>query len=329
MASNEIPRNTNALISLAATAAEGARSTGAAVRLAQNTHDKIKADLIAVIGEPVATPSADPAATPPAGPDADGPPVPGAQNTYNAAKAAKVDATAVSRTAENTGRAFCAKATGVLKNFLGTHWNPAWNAAGFTAGSLAMPDDCLSLLSEIGACLKSHPAYENAPLNVTRAEAQARMNELVAARSVSKSSVKILGQAKADLDTAILNLRHRLSGLRAELDQLLDEDDPRWYDFGFDRPADGWQPGPVEHLVLTHGAPGSLFADWDDTRRAERYRVTKQVGDASPETAHPGVLESEYTLLGLPSGATVTITITAVNAAGDSALPATGTAVVP
>lgn len=321
MASNEIPRNTNALISLAATAVEGARRTGAAVRLAQNTHDKISADLIAVIGEPEAGPPGDPAAEPPR--------VSGAQNTYNAAKAAKVAATAASRSAENTGRAFCAKATGVLKNFLGTHWNPAWNAAGFTAGSLAMPDDCLSLLSEIGACLKGNAAYENAPLKVTRAEAQARMDELIAARAASRDSVKTLGQAKADLDDAILALRHRLSGLRAELDQLLDEDDPHWYDFGFDRPADGWQPGPVEHLVLTPGGPGSIFADWDDTRRAERYRVTRRIGDNAPETAHPGVLESEYTLQGLPSGAVVTITITAVNAAGDSALPATATAVVP
>ncbi|MES2707542.1 MAG: fibronectin type III domain-containing protein [Verrucomicrobiota bacterium] len=317
MASNEIPRNTDALISLAATAAEGTRTAGAAVPLAQNTHDKISADLTALIGDRgIRAPDAEP-------------PVPGAQNTYNAAKAAKVAATAASRSAETTGLAFCAKATGVLKNFLGTQWNPAWNAAGFTAGSLAMPDDCLSLLSEIRACLKANPAYENAPLKVTAAESETRMDELIAARAASKASVQALGQARADLDAAVLVLRHRLSGLRAELDQLLEEDDPRWYAFGFDRPADGWQPGPVEHLILTPGAPGSIFADWDDTRRADRYRVTRQIGDASPETAHPGVLESEYTLQGLPSGAAVTITITALNAAGDSAHPATATLVVP
>lgn len=312
MASNEIPDNVDALVSLAAAAVEGARTTGAAVGLAQNTESKIRADLNAFVGDPSGIPA-----------------VEGARNWYNAAKAAKTAATALRQSVDNTARAYCARAVGVLKNHLGTQWNAAWNAAGFTAGSLAIPDDCFSLLSEIRACLLAHPEYENAPLNFTVGDTMARMDEITAARAASNASVQALGEAKAAAATARRTLHRRLTGLRAELAQLLGPDDARWYAFGFDRPADGWAPGPVEHLILTPGAPGSLFADWDDARRATRYRVTKKVGDAAPEAAHADVVESECTLQGLPSGALVTITITAVNDAGDGPLAATATLTVP
>lgn len=312
MASNEIPENVNDLISLAVNAAEGARKEGAAIQLAQNTEAKILADLEVFVGNPGAAP-----------------PVPGAQNLYNAAKSVKVAATASRRAAENTAKAFCTRSVGVLKNYLGQQWNAAWQAAGFTAGSLEIPDDPMSLVTEIRAYFLTHPAQENAPLTATAAEAQNQIAAVTVARAQSNDRVRALGEAKAASDAARRALSRRLSGLRTELMQLLESDDPRWYAFGFDRPADGWQPGPVEHLILTPGGSGSVFADWDDSRRAERYRVTRQAGSGPVEVAHPGVLESEYTLTGLTPGSTVVVTVTALNAAGEGAVSATGSVVVP
>lgn len=326
MASNRIPAHPDALISLAANALEGALSPWGSAHLAQNTADKINTDLTALIGEPeviLQDPGpkpADPAAKPR---------VPGAQNIYDAAKTAKVASTAARVKAESQGRAFAASAVGLLKNYLGTQWNSGWQEAGFTAGSLAIPDDPLSLLTEIGACLGSHADWANEKLRITAAAAAEAKASVVDARAAAKRGLKDLGNAKAAADTARRNLSKRLSGLRMELTQLLPADDPQWYEFGFDRPGDGWQPAAVDHLVLTPGTPGSLFADWDDTRRADRYKVTKQIPGGPVETVSTTIHDSECLLTGLVSGTDVTITVTAINDAGESPRPATATATVP
>lgn len=314
MASTQIPKSADALISLATDAADGANTQGPAIGLSQNTAAKILADLVSFRGEAASVP-----------------PTPGAQNLHNAAKAAKVAASALRRTGESNARAYCASAVGLLKNYLGSQWNSSWQAAGFTAGSLAIPDDVLSLLGQIRGYFSANPANENMPLALTAAGCASKMDELTAVRAASNQSNQDLGIAKMNRDLALTNLFQRLSGLRMELDQLLTDDDPRWYFFGFDRPADGWQPGPVDHLVLTGGSPGMVFANWDDARRANRYRVFKQVPgtDPAPVEISATVTDSQYSLTGLVSGSSVQITITAVNEAGDGALSATGTILVP
>jgi hypothetical protein len=314
MASNQIPQSADALVTLATDAADGATTEGASIGLSQNTAAKIRADLVNFAGDPAAVP-----------------PVIGAQNLHNAAKSAKVAASAVRRTSESNARKFCASTVGLLKNYLGTQWNAQWQAAGFTAGSLAIPDDPMSLLGEIRGYLASQPAHENAPLGITVAAGTLRIADLTATRAASNQSNLDLGTAKTHRDSALGTLYKRMTGLRTELDQLLADDDPRWYGMGFDRPADGWQPGPVEHLALSPGGPGMVFANWDDARRATRYRVFKQVPgtDPAPVEITSTVTDSQYTLTGLPTGTAVQITVTAVNDAGDGALSATASITVP
>ncbi|HEY5791701.1 MAG TPA: hypothetical protein VIS74_00285 [Chthoniobacterales bacterium] len=268
MARNEIPQNYDPLVSLAEDAADGAQAHGAAIGLSQNTEAKILADLLNLTGDPNAGP----------------PPTPGRQGEWNAAKAAKVAASGAARAAESNARAFCASAVGVLKNYLGPRWNSQWEAAGFTNGSLRMPDDPLPMLGELRAYFLARAAHENAPLGVSAAACLAQVHTVSAARSASNASNVAAGLAKQARDAALRALYTRMSGLLAELDQLLDDDDPRWYAFGFDRPADGEQPGLALNLVLTPGGPGVVIADWDDARRAQRYRVFKQVAgaDANP-----------------------------------------------
>jgi hypothetical protein len=256
------------------------------------------------------------------------PPIIGSRSKYDKAKTAKVDATNARHTKTNEGCAFVAKAVGILKNYLGTSWNSAWQAAGFTTGSLKVPPDPLPVLNEIHAYFNDHTDHENSQLKVTAADVNEVIEAIIAARSASNQSVLDLGTAKEELDRTKRALFQRLSGLRSELDQLLPDDDPRWYAFGFDRPADGWQPAAVEHLVLTPGAPGSVFADWDDARRAERYRVTVQTGDAPAEVYNPGAIDSECTITGLSSGSTVTVTVMALNASGEGAGSASAKVVV-
>jgi hypothetical protein len=110
-----------------------------------------------------------------------------------------------------------------------------------------------------------------------------------------------------------------LPGLIAELEQLLPDDDPRWYAFGLNPPAAPATPEVPDGLVLTPGEPGILHADWADTPRAQRYRVWKQVvGTDEDFVAALTVNDSDATLTALPSGATVRVRVTAVNEAGES-----------
>ena len=302
MASNTIPKDYDALVSLSEDAADGAHQHGVAVSLAQNTEAKIRADLVTLAGDPAATP-----------------PVPGTQALYHAAKTAKTTASSLQRTAESNARAFAGKAVNVLKTFLGTQWNSAWAAAGFQAGSLAIPSDPLPLVGELRAYFTAHPAQEVPVLGVTAATCATQATSLSDARSAVNLATVTLGQAKQARDAAQQGLYKRMSGLLAELSQLLNKDDPLWYAFGFDRPADGQQPGAVQHLVLTAGGPGIVLAHWDDARRAERYRVLKQVvgTDPTPVVVTGALYENELTLQGLPVGHDVKITVAAVNTAGE------------
>jgi hypothetical protein len=309
MASNRIPQGYDALISLAEDAADGAHNNGAAIALAQNTEAKIRADLVALAGDPAAAP-----------------PVPGTQGTYNAAKSAKTAASATQRTAESNARAFTAGATDVLRKFLGRQWNSAWAAAGFRSGSLAIPDDPLPLLGELRAYFTANPTQEVAVLGVSAAACATQADALSNARSAVNTATVALGLAKQARDAAQRAVYERMSGLLGELGQLLDDDDPRWYAFGFDRPADGQQPGPAGPLVLTAGGPGIVLVHWDPARRAERYRIERQVVgvDAAPVLVNGSLHENETTLQGLPTGSAVKVTVTPVNEAGDG--PATTSA---
>lgn len=290
------------LVSLAEDAADGADQHGVALGLAQNSAAKIRADLATVAGDPTTQP-----------------PTPGAQAAYTAAKAAKTAASAAQRTAESNARAFVGSAIGVLKNYLGRPWSSAWVAAGFVNGSLAVPDDPLPLLGTLRAYFTQNPAHENAPLGVTAAACHTHLDGLSDARMGVNLSNAALGAAKQARDAAQETLYKRLCGLRAELAQLLADDDARWYAFGFDRPSDGEHPASVQGLVLTAGGPGVVLVDWDDARRAERYRVLRQVVgmDAAPVLIDSTLRESEVALRNLPSGKQLVVTVSAVNDAGE------------
>ena len=318
MASQRIPRSYDPLVSLAEDAADGARAHGTEIHLAQNTAATIETDLENLIGHP-GTPG-----------DPLDPPHPGAQAAYAAAKSAKTAASSALRVIESNARAYCSTAIDILRPQLGRNWNSAWQAAGFVSGSLAIPDDVLPLLGQLRAYFTAHPAQENTPLGITAAGCESQRNAIGTARAASNDSNSAMGQAKQARDEALHTLSRRLSGLLAELGQLLGDDDARWYSFGFDRPADGEQPGPIQNLVLTPGSPGMVFADWDDARRADRYRVFKQApNDPYPVEVASTITESEYVLTFLPVGALVKITIVPVNQAGNGPESAPATITVP
>jgi hypothetical protein len=248
-----------------------------------------------------------------------------AQNNFVASRAAKIGLTTAQTVADSNGKAFIGITRDVLAVTLGGQWSQVWEATGFPNQSLAIPstlEERQALLPALQAYLTANPTKENAPLGVTAAQAGTLFTALSDARSAVNNGLVDNGQKKALRDTAERTLRTRLRGTIDELDQLLEDDDPRWLAFGLVPPADVGQPDRPGNLILTQGAAGTVLADWSDSARAVSYRVYKQVVGVDPDfTLAVTVSDSDCTLTGLPSGATVKVKVIAVNSDGDESPP--------
>ncbi len=311
MASNKIPERFDLIVEMLEDAADGAQTHGAAINLKQNDEAALRAILAELVGTP-----AGPGNVPPA--------VPGLKDKWNIAKAAKVSGTSAFRIAKSNGRALARACMGVLKPTLGDKWSNAWQNAGFTNHSLAVPDNPHALLQQLRSYFAANPAKEVpalTPFPATATACEAAVQAISDAASASNQSNADAGQAKGNLEDGITRGRSRLSGLREELDQLIEDDNDLWYAFGFDKPSDPETPEVPENITITGGASGMVFVDWDDARRAESYRVT------ITDTANPAnqlvsqiVEESEHSFAGLPAGP-IKVAVTARNATGGESGP--------
>jgi hypothetical protein len=253
---------------------------------------------------------------------------------WNTAKANKTAKTGALRTAQSNGRTLAMTCIGTLKPLLGQQWGSAWNAAGFTSGSLAVPTNPMVVLQQLRAYYAANPAREVANVNgiaCTATACEAAAQAISTAQSASNQSNTDAGNAQSDLQDGITAGRTRASGLLAELGQLLDDTDPRWLAFGFEMPGSPSTPEVPENVTASPGAAGThtLFIHWDDARRAAGYRVTVTNVAGGAQLAEQLTQDAEVVIPNLPAGATVFITVTARNAAGESQPTAPITAVVP
>jgi hypothetical protein len=323
MANNTIPDAYDPVIQLLEDAADGAQAHGAAVGLVHNTEAKLRLDLTALVGTP-----AGPGNVPPA--------APGLKALWNTAQANKTSKTAALRTVLSNGRYLARTCIRSLMPVLGENWNSAWQDAGFTGGSLAIPANPLPTLQQLRAYYAANPARETANVNgvaCTAAACEAAAQAISTAQSNSNQSNSDAGTAHANYLAGFKAARTRLSNLRDELSQLIGDDDERWYAFGFDKPSDGTGPEVPENLVVTAGAAGSrtLLADWDDARRANNYRLRAKVKATGVQVFSELVADSQgiITLPNLAAGTELDLTVTAHNATGESQPTAAVTAALP
>jgi hypothetical protein len=295
MASNEIPVNLDQLFTLAEDAADGLHTYEVTIGIKQNKEADVRLDLTAA-----RTGSTD----------------------YDNSRSAKTALSTAATVADSNGKAYLGAARKILALKLGEQWSDLWLPTGFPNLSTAVPassEERQSLLFALKDYFTANPANEVAALNVTAAQAGLLANALSAARSAVNDGINLSGQKKNVRDDAVSQLRKRLRGLVNELGQLLHDDDPRWNAFGFNLPAAPNTPDVPDAPVLTAGAPGTVLADWADSRRADHYRVWKQiVGVDADFVATGSPVDSDLTLTGLAHGATVKICVSAVNAAGES-----------
>ena len=291
----------------------GAQALAVILALAQNTAARILADRIDLVGEPGAAPV-----------------IRGKEAEWQLAGETLKTAQGALRTTKKEARDFWADAVDLLKHHLGRTWNPAWEAAGFTRGTLSTAKgDPEPMLLRIRNYLRDHAAHENAPLNVTAAQADARIAALQTAVHAVDAAKTAHKQASAARAASAKRLRARLTGLRGELDQILADDDMRWYEFGFSRPIDTKAPAPVTGLVATAGLPGQVLVQHAASARAIDYRVSWKAQNASGDPTVVGLFaDLAVTLSDLPSGTTVVVSVTARNASGETQ-PANVTILVP
>jgi hypothetical protein len=173
--------------------------------------------------------------------------------------------------------------------------------------------DRLSLLDQRIAAVQisAQPGHEVKNLQATATDCIAAAEATSDAASASNQSNTDAGIAKSNLEVGISEARSRLSGLRNELGQLLEDDDERGSAFGFSKPSDPDMPEVPENLVITPGPAGSHmgFIDWDNALRATSYRVIKRNVDNTPELKDIIVTESEVTVSDLDSATPITVVV--------------------
>jgi hypothetical protein len=251
-----------------------------------------------------------------------------AESLYATAKGAKTIASTDLRIADSNARAFLKAARSVLAKRYGEAWTLAWEPTGFPNQSTAVPgtqDERFALCDALNRYFTANPTHEvpDPNMNVTAAEATARHAALSDARQDVNSANTIAGTKRNDRDTAVTALKVRVRGLITELEQLLEDNDPRWDAFGLNAPGASSLPDVPEALVVTPGVAGTLLADWADARRAARYHVFKQVAGVDADFVFLlTVTDSDATLTGFTTGQTVKVRVTAVNDSGES-LPST------
>ena len=228
--------------------------------------------------------------------------------------------------ADTAGKKFIQEAKSVLESHLGESWNEAWMEAGFTEASKRTPGKMAerqTLLKRLADFLAAHPEMENDKLKiaVTSAAALELHTQLKAARQALAAKRGEQKRLKAERDALVKALRKRTSRIMGELRGELEGDDPRWHDFGLNRPADPSTPEPPEDLRIAWDAErGEAIVRWEEGRRADRSRVERWFGGVDEAWVSLGTTElEELVLREVPMGATnLKLRVASVNAAGDS-----------
>lgn len=295
MASNPLPGPNDKLFALASRMINGLHDLEVTIGIKQNTEAVLTASLSAAESSEAA---------------------------FGNAKTERKEANGELTKKDGEGKTFIGNARKRLAKFFGERPSTEWEGAGWPSGSTSTPttqDERFALIKSVKAYFTLHPEHASADMEATAALAQAAWQAIDDARGVFDTKVTDMGTAKAARDTAVKNLRDRMTGLIGELDTVLEDDDPRWHKFGLSRPSDPEMPEPPTFTTAIAGVPGTGLIDWDDPPRAEHFRVWIWIiGVDQDFHAVESPADSDATLSSLPSGATVKVRVTSVNAAGES-----------
>jgi len=295
MAANQIPAAIDELFTAGEDAADGANQHEVAIGIFHNKEAAIRTDLTDAQTK---------------------------HTSYVTARSGKPALNTAVRVADSNSKSFIALVRDVLVPHLGDTWSEVWAATGFPDQSTQVPSTQAArqaLLAALQTYFAANPAKENAALLVTAARAGILFTALSDARSALNNGLTNIGQLKDLRDPALEQLKKRLRDLIGELEQLLDDNDPRWLAFGFRPPGSIETPDTAEGLVVTPGTGGTALADWGDAALAARYYVDLQIVGVDADFRRvETVTQSVVTLIGLPASSTIRVRIISVNDAGEA-----------
>lgn len=300
---NIVPTKISLLFATSTAAAGGAAATD--IELEQNSAARIATDL-------------DAATT--------------AQAAYNAAQADLPSKYAAQTSATEAVYEFAQTTKSVLRIHCGSQFCQDWVDAGFLT-SLAVPTsapELESLAQALNAYFTANPTHENAPLGVTAAAALTLFNNLKNARIAVNAQRTLRGQKKVIRDTKVKKLRLRIRGLICELEQLIDDLDPRWLSFGFNMPGTPEVPEVPQNVEVDNQVPGELYVTCDASSLADHYRFWKQVQGTLGEPELAGSSEEPaFVIEGLTPGTVYLISVSAVAEGGSESQRSTAVASTP
>ncbi len=254
-----------------------------------------------------------------------------AENTqadFTKADKASADAADAWDVADANGKTFITLVHDALKPKLGKRFSPEWAEVGYKNNSLAVPaspDERLTLLNSVNKYFSDNPAMEiNDPVHnliVTAVAAKTFWQAIMDANSGVNEAEEDYDQKMTARDNADQALRAEMSGMIAELGDLLDDLDPAWLWFGLNQPGAATAADPVENLSATPIA-GGFLAVWPHAANANIYHVEIQISGTDADFRRVATTaETTTTQTGLPPAATVDVRVLSVSATGGEAAP--------
>lgn len=326
MSSNATPENRGPLVGLAKAIHVGQVAHGGAVGLLRHLAPQMDLRIKKLDGDPAA---------------ANGTPERlGSQMLYRGCIADTVAAGGALRAlSDGTMKEWAMGYRKVMEGIHGRKGNAGWQAAGFPAGSTAVPEDPvarLNLIHQGGAYLSAHPEYETnlprlnlPPLVITAAAA-------AALEPVFQAAITLLSDRESEEETCKIVRNNDLRALYEEVSATINElrdaladDDPRWELFGLNIPANPSPPLGVSGLVATAAGAGKELLTWLYAVRAEYYRIfLKRIGTDEEAVNVADARDLEYTLKDLTPGTTIEVYVVPMNGGGAGPASATVTKVV-
>jgi hypothetical protein len=243
------------------------------------------------------------------------------QNAFKATEGAQPDAYNTLRSADSNAKGFIARAIQVLSISLGNVWSDAWSAIGLLDNTVGVPrtqDARFAALGGLNAYFPANPAKENAPLNVTAAIAGTLYQALCCARTAVGNALALTKNKDKARDAAKVTFRERYRATIGELEQLLSDDDAKWYDFGLSRRSDPAQPSQPSNFHASQLGSGRVLVQLGGAQRANSFNYYRKLTATDAERVKVINTEgTQHTIQGLPAGATVEITATGANDAGE------------
>jgi hypothetical protein len=248
MASNSLPTNAAQVIGLGTKMQQGLITFGEVLKITQVTAAELQAELSAFITS-----------------DGD----------FNAARSAKQAAYDTFKPAEVALSERLQVTRNVLAARFGNRWSTMWAQAGFINASTAVPtriEDRFGLALNLANFFTANPTFEVASMGVTAAALTTLRNNALTAQQavlVADSTLKTKGSA---WDTAFATLTDTMRSLVNILRATLDDNDPRWLQFGLEMPATNTTPAKPANVTAHLDATGAIVTQCDSVPLATRYR---------------------------------------------------------